>query len=79
MRILFISNHYPPCDSGGWEQNCQEMVERLQARGHSCHVLTSRYGVCGRVQAEEGVTRSLHLEADAHYYRPVDFFLKRRG
>lgn len=79
MRILFISNLYPPHDLGGWEQNCQEMVERLRMRGHICHVLTSRRGVDDRELSEPDVTRALHLQADIHYYRPLDFFLRRPG
>ena len=77
MRVLFVSNLYPPHDLGGWEQNCQEIVLRLQARGHACHVLTSRYGLNDHVEPEADVTRALHLQADIHYYRPVDFFLRR--
>lgn len=77
MRLLFISNFYPPHDLGGWEQNCQEVVEHLRARGHSCHVLTSRHGLNGRSSLEPGITRSLYLQADIHYYRPLDFFLRR--
>lgn len=79
MRILFISNFYPPHDLGGWEQNCQEIVQYLQARGHDCHVLTSRHGLSGQPLAETGVTRALHLQADIHYYKPLDFFLHRPG
>ncbi len=79
MRILFISNLYPPHDLGGWEQNCQEILLHLQARGHDCHVLTSRHGIADADQAEEGVTRALHLQADINYYRPLDFFLRRPG
>jgi len=77
MRILFISNLYPPYDLGGMEQICQEVVEAMKARGHVCHVLTSRYGVCGHSPSEEGVTRALHLQANVNYYRPLDFFTRR--
>lgn len=79
MRILFISNFYPPHELGGWEQNCQEIVQGLQARGHVCHVLTSRYGSNGPASPEAGVTRALHLQADVHHYRPLAFFLRRAG
>lgn len=79
MRILFISNFYPPHDLGGWEQNCQEIVRRLQQRGHACHVLTSRHGLNGQPPAEPGITRSLYLQADIHYYKPLDYFLHRPG
>ncbi|MCB0057962.1 MAG: hypothetical protein KDE45_13090, partial [Caldilineaceae bacterium] len=79
MRILFISNLYPPHDLGGMEQLCQETVQQMQARRHDCHVLTSQHGVADADQTEEGVTRALHLQADIHYYRPLDFFLRRPG
>ncbi|MDW8319666.1 MAG: glycosyltransferase family 4 protein [Anaerolineae bacterium] len=79
MRILFISNFYPPYELGGWEQNCHEVVEHLQARGHQCHVLTSRHGVDGRSATEPGITRALYLQADIYHYRPLDFFLRRPG
>lgn len=77
MRVLFVSNFYPPHDLGGWEQNCQEIAEGFRARGHTCHVLTSRYGLDAHPHSEEGVTRSLYLQADIHYYRPLGFFLRR--
>lgn len=77
MRILFISNFYPPYDLGGMEQLCQEVLLGLQTRGHQCHVLTSRHGSNGRSSVEPGITRSLYLQADIHYYRPLDFFLRR--
>ena len=77
MRILFLTNLYPPHELGGMEQLCQEVVERFRARGHSCHVLTSRFGVLSQPPAEEGITRVLHLQADIHHYRPLDFFLRR--
>lgn len=77
MRILFLSNLYPPHDLGGWEQNCWEIVSRLRERGHACHVLTSTYGVRGQSPPEEGIARALYLQANIHYYRPLDFFLRR--
>lgn len=77
MRVFFISNLYPPYEAGGWEQNCQEIALRLRARGHACHVLTSRYGVRGGLPPKADVTRALHLEANMHHYRPLDFFLRR--
>jgi glycogen(starch) synthase len=77
MRILFISNLYPPYEIGGMEQLCQEIVNALRARGHTCHVLTSRHGVRGRTPGEPEVTRVLHPEADMHHYRPLDFYVRR--
>ena len=77
MRILFITNLFPPYELGGMEQLCQEIVDALRVRGHRCHVLTSRYGVIGAKQPEDSVDRLLYLETGIHHYRPLDFFLCR--
>jgi glycosyltransferase involved in cell wall biosynthesis len=79
MRILFISNMYPPHDIGGYEQWCEETAVRLIARGHQVSVLTSRYGVDpGNLNDLQGdVIRRLYLQTDLDYYRPIDFFLNR--
>jgi glycogen synthase len=42
LRILFLSNYYPPYSRGGYEQWCQEVAEELVQQGHSVSVLTSR-------------------------------------
>ncbi len=77
MRILFVSSQYPPYELGGYEQLCHEVTRELLARGHAVSVLTSRYGVQSEEEARSGnVTRTLHLTADLHYYKPLDFFFK---
>lgn len=43
MRILVISNLYPPPWLGGYELACKDVVEGLRARGHTVYVLTSSY------------------------------------
>jgi glycogen synthase len=77
MRILFLSNLYPPHDIGGHEQLCQEVTVRLNDRSHTVNVLTSRHGVQSSRRTEPGVTRSLYLQTDLDYYHPLDFFFKR--
>jgi glycosyltransferase involved in cell wall biosynthesis len=47
MRILVISNLYPPYYIGGYELGCRDVVEKLKARGHEVKVLTSDYGIEG--------------------------------
>lgn len=79
LCILFLSNLYPPHDLGGMEIRCHETVLRLQERGHQCHVLTSRFGADDVGGQEADVTRALHLQADIHHYRPLDFFVRRPG
>jgi glycogen synthase len=45
MRILVISNFYPPYYIGGYEIGCHDAVEALKTRGHEVTVLTSTYGL----------------------------------
>lgn len=59
MRILAISNLYPPDVLGGYEIRCRRTVEWLRSRGHAVEVLTSVPLV--PAAAETGVTRSLQL------------------
>jgi len=78
MRILFLSNLYPPCELGGYEQWCQEVATHLIDRGHQVSVLTSRYGIGSGCENDVmDVTRTLHLQSDIAYYHPSDFFLRR--
>lgn len=68
---------YPPYDIGGYEQICQEVSGSLKDRGHIVKILTSRYGVVSPPNGKDDVIRSLYLQADLNYYRPLDFFLNR--
>jgi glycogen(starch) synthase len=77
MRLLFLSNLYPPYEIGGYEQWCQEVAVRLRQRGHSVTVLTSRHGLNGTPPIEEDIIRTLYLQADVNHYKPLDFFLQR--
>ncbi len=45
MRILVLTNFYPPHYVGGYELGCRDVVEGLRARGHEVRVLTSIYKV----------------------------------
>jgi glycogen(starch) synthase len=45
MRILVVSNFYPPHYIGGYELGCRDVVEALKSRGHQIKVLTSTHGV----------------------------------
>ena len=58
MRILVISNFYPPHFIGGYDLACREVVDALAARGHEVYVLTSTYGI-GRRQRAGNVWRWL--------------------
>ncbi len=41
MKILVLSNLYPPDVLGGYELGCKQAVDWLRARGHEVRVLTS--------------------------------------
>jgi glycogen synthase len=45
MRILVVSNLYPPHHIGGYELGCRDVLEGLKSKGHEIRVLTSTYGV----------------------------------
>src|SRR5262245_61692272 len=61
MKILFLSNLYPPNDVGGYERLCFEVASALAARGHAVAVLTSTHG--GKIADYPGqaVLRRLRL------------------
>ena len=67
MRILVVSNLYPPHFIGGYELGCKQVMDHLSARGHNVQVLTSNYGVrAGLTQAlsEQKVNRWLEMDLD---------------
>lgn len=68
MKILFLTNFYPPFKIGGYELLCQEVVDALIDRGHSAIVVTSTHGVTKPV-SEGNVHRLFTLESDLHYYQ----------
>lgn len=71
MKLLFVSNLYPPNVVGGYERLCFEIAEALAARGHDVHVLTSHYGADKADYPRQTVHRSLKLFADdRNIYRP---------
>lgn len=55
MRILFVSNLFPPHHIGGYEIGCSEIVLQMRERGHECHVLTSNYGY-----KDEGIEEDIY-------------------
>ncbi len=63
MKILTLSNLYPPHYVGGYELRCAATVNALRARGHEVNVLTSNHGVeaAASAQAEDGVARTLRI------------------
>ena len=80
MRILFLTNFYPPHGSGGEEQSCRQVVEALKERGNATLVLTSMHGTDNASVEADGVYRSLYLEMDLVPWRHgLTFFTRRKA
>ncbi len=77
LRILVLSNFYPPLVYGGMELSCQTVVEGLGQRGHIVQVLTSIYGVWKPVR-QDNVARLLIPEMDSRRLRNAFGFLWRK-
>lgn len=45
LRILVVSNLFPPYYRGGYELRCQQVAKALVRRGHTVQVVTSVYGL----------------------------------
>ncbi len=54
MKILLVSNHYPPRVRGGYELGCFQVAEALCRRGHDCRVLCGGPPEPGEAGAGEG-------------------------
>ncbi len=69
MKILVVTNLYPPQHIGGYELGCRDVVEKLRTRGHAVRVLTSSFcnGMTGHLSGETDVERTLQFNA-----RPSD-------
>ncbi len=72
MRILALSNLYPPNVVGGYERLCHAVCGDLAARGHAVTVLTSDHG--GKVAEYPGLTvrRDWRLRTGADIYAPYE-------
>lgn len=67
MRILIVTNLYPPQHVGGYELGCRDVVEKLRARGHAVQVLTSNFrnGKTENPPDEKDVARVLQFNGQA--------------
>jgi glycosyltransferase involved in cell wall biosynthesis len=70
MRVLFLSNLYPPNVVGGYERLCHEVATEFAARGHEVTVLTSTYGGREAEYPGQRVIREWELLAGADIYSP---------
>ncbi len=67
MRLLFVSNFFPPYAQGGYEQWCDEVAVAMAQRGHAICILTSRppRHASANERSDIDVQRLLHLEVDS--------------
>jgi glycosyltransferase involved in cell wall biosynthesis len=77
MRILVLTNFYPPHYVGGYELGCRDVVEGLRARGHQVAVLTSTYKV-NKPSRRQGVYRWLESDFTSDGNRTGFFRLLRK-
>ena len=67
MKLLIVSNLYPPYYRGGYELHCAWVASGLARRGHDVAVLTSTYGLR---EAESKHGRTDHMD-DVRVYRKL--------
>lgn len=66
VKILIVTNLYPPHHIGGYELGCRDVVEKLRLRGHAVHVLASTHGVENSPGVDaSGVERILRMNEGA--------------
>jgi glycosyltransferase involved in cell wall biosynthesis len=70
MRILIVSNLYPPHHHGGYELRCSQIAEHLQRQGHDVRVVTSSHQI--KDAAETALVRE-----DSVNGVPVSRFLRQ--
>jgi glycosyltransferase involved in cell wall biosynthesis len=71
MRLLFVSNLYPPNTVGGYERLCADVAAAMVRRGHAVSVLTSNFGDTPAQPIDgQSVYRTLLLIAGASIYQP---------
>lgn len=76
MRLLFLTNGYPPHHIGGYEELCDDVARGLRQRGHSVDVLTTR---TEGASPEPHVYRLLHPVVGPGFFRAnLGFFVGRQ-
>src|SRR3954453_9906893 len=72
MRVLTLTNGYPPHAYGGYELTCDDVMRRFRSHGHHVTVLTVDQRLPGVADADEpDVHRKLRLYWDWESNRPA--------
>ena len=77
MKILVLTNLYPPHHAGTFDNHCETVTESLRLRGHSIFILTSSHGLNSE-QRDEQIHRSLELNG-VYGHPSVTSFLQLRS
>jgi glycogen(starch) synthase len=72
VKILVITNLYPPHHAGTFDLRCEAVVNNLKLRGHTVRVLTSTHGMLAAQQGGE-VERRLALNGLHDHELVTDF------
>lgn len=68
MRILVLTNMYPPHHLGGYELSCRDCVERWRAGGHEVCVLTTTMRVPAVDEAPDEQLQGVHRELSFYWH-----------
>lgn len=74
MRVLVLTNLYPPAAMGGYEMSCRDVVDRWRSRGHDVTVLTTAGELGGAV--EPGGAPEPHVRRRLRWYWSEHRFLR---
>jgi glycogen synthase len=79
MRILFLSNYYPPYHRGGYEELCEEVALELVDRGHTVKVVTSNIRKGSEQSEKLDVQRILHpMVGSRAFIASLEYFYAHR-
>ena len=68
MKILVVTNLYPPHHAGTFDLRCEAIVNNLKLRGHQIRVLTSTHGM---MVAQQGGEVERRLSLNGVYDHPL--------
>ena len=61
VKILVVTDAYPPHHVGGYELGCRDVAEKLSQRGHDVQVLTSTFRTHQNFASETNIERALQF------------------
>ena len=77
MRILILTNLFPPHHAGTYDFRCEAVAKTLRQRRHEVRVLTSNHGLKSEQRGTD-VERRLHLNGD-YGHPPVSRVMDLKG